>query len=184
MVVAQEHKSNMIRQLKFDTNGILIITPVPGSSKNDFDFLKGKWRVKNRKLRSRLSGNNEWDQFDAVLEMNVILLGIGNRESYTATINGKKFEALALRLFNPNTKLWTDYWVDSNEGVLDQHPVVGSFEGSVGTFLTQDTFRGKPILVVYQWDYTDPLHPQWRQAYSEDDGKNWEWNWYMDLTKY
>jgi hypothetical protein len=181
---AQEHKSNMMKQLEFASDGALKIIPTTSSSKDDFNFLMGKWTVKNRKLRSRLSGSSEWDEFDSVLELQEILLGTGNRETFTATIGGKPYEAIALRLFNPKSALWTDYWADSNEGVLDQHPVVGSFEGKVGSFFTRDEFRGKPILVVYQWDYTIPQHPQWRQAYSEDNGQHWEWNWYMDLSKF
>ncbi|MEO6617777.1 MAG: hypothetical protein ABIN80_03945 [Dyadobacter sp.] len=181
---AQGKESNMMKHVQVNQDGTIILTPSASSSRTDFNFLMGKWKVENRKLRSRLSGSKEWDKFDSVLELQEILLGIGNRETFTATINGNPYEAVALRLFNPKTALWTDYWADSNEGTLDLHPVVGSFEGKVGSFFTRDEFKGKPIFVVYQWDYTIPEHPQWRQAYSEDNGKQWEWNWYMDLTKF
>lgn len=183
MVEAQENKHSMISPLTFNEEDQLVIDPSSASSSKDYNFLLGKWTVKNRKLKSRLTGNKDWEEFDSILELQQILLGIGNRETFTATIKGKPYEAIAIRLFDPNTKLWTDYWADSNNGTFDEHPVVGSFEGNVGSFYAIDEFKGKPIVVVYQWDYTKPDHPQWRQAYSADRGKTWEWNWYMDLTK-
>jgi len=55
-------------------------------------------------------------------------------------------------------------------------PVVGSFEGNIGTFYGKDVFRGKPILVVFVWDKTDKDNPVWSQAFSPDNGLTWEWN--------
>ena len=72
---------------------------------------------------------------------------------------------------------------DSNAPKLDDFPVVGSFEGSVGKFFANDTFNGKEIVTLYQWDKTDPEHPVWSQAFSPDGGVTWEWNWYMTLTR-
>src|SRR5438034_2748484 len=69
------------------------------------------------------------------------------------------------------------YWVASNTGVLDP-PVVGSFENNVGHFFCKDTFKGKPIIVMFRWDARNKDRPVWSQAFSSDDGKTWEWNWY------
>jgi len=38
--------------------------------------------------------------------------------------------------------------------------------------------------VVFRWDTTDKENPVWSQAFSDDNGKNWEWNWYMFMAKY
>lgn len=92
-------------------------------------------------------------------------------------MEGKLFEGATLRLFDPKSKLWSLYWVASNVGVLDP-PVVGSFENNVGHFFTKDTFKGKNIIVVFRWDVRDKDHPVWSQAFSPDNGKTWEWNWY------
>jgi hypothetical protein len=51
--------------LQLSDSGDLIITPSTGSAKKDFDFLIGKWLVKNRKLKSRLNDCNDWLSFDA-----------------------------------------------------------------------------------------------------------------------
>ena len=87
-----------------------------------------------------------------------------------------------VRLFNPKTRLWSIYWADSNTGVLDP-PVIGSFENDIGYFFTKDIFNGKNIIMAFRWDARDKNNPVWSQAYSEDNGKTWEWNWYMYMSK-
>jgi hypothetical protein len=164
------------------TNELEIIAS-PTSSQHDFDFLPGKWKVHNRKLKERLNNCDEWIEFSSELHMRKALTGLGNIENYYASLNGKAFEGMAVRLFNPGTRLWTIYWIDSNGPIMDEHPVTGSFENSVGKFYARDVFNGKDILMVYQWDATNPKHPIWSQAFSEDDGKTWEWNWEMKLTR-
>lgn len=159
------------------------IVPSKTSSENDFDFLVGSWNVKNRMLKARLSNSKEWSEFDSTLDMRKILLGLANVEAYKSELNGKSFEGMAVRLFNPKTRLWSIYWADSNNGTLDQFPVVGSFEGGVGKFYAKDKFNDKDIVTLYQWDKTDPKRPIWSQAFSPNNGKTWEWNWYMTLTK-
>ncbi len=158
------------------------IQPSATSSQNDFDFLVGKWKVLNRKLKVRLNHGNEWDEFESVLHMRKALNGMGNVENYYASFDGIPFEGLAVRLFNSETRLWTIYWMDTNGMRMDQHPVTGSFEKRVGKFYAHDTFDGKEILVIYQWDATNPKQPIWSQAFSIDNGKTWEWNWEMRLS--
>jgi len=90
-------------------------------------------------------------------------------------VGGKPYEGVALRLFNAKTKLWSIYWADSNSGALDP-PVVGSFANKVGHFFARDTYKGQSIIVVFRWDVRNPQRPIWSQAFSVDEGKNWEWN--------
>jgi hypothetical protein len=161
----------------------LEIMPSPTSSPDDFDFLPGKWKVYNRKLKKRLCNNNEWAEFESELHMRKTLTGLGNIENYYASFDGKPFEGMAIRLFNPTTRLWTIFWIDTSGPVMDKHPVVGSFKDGVGKFYAKDSFEGKDIIVVYQWDSTNPAHPKWSQAFSPDNGKTWEWNWEMELSK-
>ena len=164
-----------IPQLHFDSTGALAIQASPTSSQHDFDYLVGTWKLRNRKLKSRLTGSTEWIAFESRVEMHQILNGRGNIDKYTDTATGKPYEGVALRLFNPTTRLWSIYWADSNSGSLDP-PVVGSFENKIGHFFARDTFNGKPIIVVFRWDVRDPEFPIWSQAFSTDEGKTWEWN--------
>ncbi|HQU85197.1 MAG TPA: hypothetical protein PKY59_18805 [Pyrinomonadaceae bacterium] len=156
----------------------LKITASPTSSENDFDFFVGKWKVKNRKLNKRLANCVDWTEFEAKSECRKLLKGFANTDSFHATFDGKPFEAMTLRLFNPLTKLWSIYWADSNIVVLDV-PQIGSFDGKIGEFLARDIFENKPVIVKFNWDATDENAPVWSQAFSADEGETWEWNWFM-----
>jgi hypothetical protein len=169
-------------KIEFDTDGKLIIKASLTSSKNDFDFFQGKWKLRNKKLKTRLNNCKEWTEFESTQEMYKVLNGLGNIDNYLATFGGEPFEGMTIRLYNPKTKLWSIYWADSNEGRLDP-PVVGSFENNVGHFFTKDIFQEKPVLVVFRWDARDKKNPIWSQALSVDNGKTWEWNWYMYFSK-
>lgn len=162
-------------EVKFTKTGELDIQAATTSSPHDFDFLVGTWKLKDKKLKSRLTNSTEWVEFESTVEMRKLLNGIGNMDIYRTTADGKPFEGVALRVFNPKTKLWSIYWVDSTTGVMDP-PVVGSFEGNIGRFYCKDKYNGKDIIVVFQWDKTDPATPVWSQAFSPDNGKTWEWN--------
>jgi len=180
-VVLTTDSTLAIPPVSFDANGELIITASGTSSQNDFDFLVGKWVMHNRRLNKRLEGCKDWTEFESKDENVKILSGTADMDTYYTTEmpgqEGKPFEGVTLRLFNPKTKLWSLYWVASNVGVLDP-PVVGSFENNVGHFFGKDTFNGSPIIFVFRWDARDKNHPVWSQAFSSDRGKTWEWNWY------
>jgi hypothetical protein len=170
-------------EFSFHPNGDLQITPSPTSSQNDFDFYEGKWKIHNRKLISRLTNSHEWVEFETSCEMRRILEGFGNTDNFLLkTPEGKPYEGMTLRIFNPTTKLWSIYWADSNHYMLDV-PVVGSFEKGIGKFYSRDKFDGKQIMILYQWDKTTAQNPSWAQAFSTDNGKTWEWNWYMYFSR-
>ncbi|MGH2667372.1 hypothetical protein [Flavobacterium sp.] len=180
---AQTSKTKKMELTKSKKTKTLDIKPSTTSSETDFDFLQGKWKVHNRMLKSRLSNSNEWIEFDAELHMKKTLNGYGNIENFYSDNNGTPFEGMAIRLFNKETKLWKIYWVDSNGTTMDEKPVTGSYENGLGKFYANDIFNEKEILVLYQWDATNPEHPKWSQAFSTDEGKTWEWNWKMELTR-
>jgi hypothetical protein len=170
-----------IPKLSFDEKGDLKITASATSSSRDFDFLVGKWKMHNRHLNKRLENCKDWTEFDSFSENSKILSDTADMDIYSTTEfpgqEGKRFEGLTLRLFNPKTRLWSLYWVASNSGVLDP-PVVGSFENNIGHFFCKDTFNGKPIITMFRWDARNKDRPVWGQAFSTDNGKTWEWNFH------
>lgn len=180
LLISQSKKS--MHQVDFNQQGDLKIISSNSSSQNDFDFLVGKWNIHNRKLKSRLSNSKEWIEFDASQEMRKVLTGMGNVENITAMVNDQAYEGMAVRLFNPATKLWSIHWADNISGSMDR-PVVGSFENNIGTFYGKDMFKGTEVILQFKWDITNPEKPVWSQAFSDDLGKTWEWNWYMYFTK-
>ena len=166
----------------FNRSGDLQIVAAKSSSQEDFDFLIGRWKVHNRKLNSRLTNCSDWTEFEAKVDCRKILNGYGNVDSFQTTVDGALFEGMSLRLFNPQTRLWSIYWANSKTVVLDV-PQVGSFENNIGTFYARDTYEGKEIIVQFRWDASDPVTPVWSQAFSADNGQTWEWNWYMTFHR-
>jgi hypothetical protein len=148
----------------------------------DFDFFMGSWNVHNRRLRKRLAGSDEWDEFEATSVARPLLDGMGNEDEFRTDYDGG-FSGMSFRFFDPEKKRWSIYWADTRRcGELDP-PVFGSFFGDTGVFVGEDTFEGKPILVRFFWSRVTTNTPRWKQAFSEDDGESWETNWVMDFTR-
>jgi hypothetical protein len=170
-----------IPKINFDENGEPEITASATSSPNDFDFLVGKWKKHNRHLNKRLANCKDWTEFDSSDENTKILSDTADMDTYSTTEfpgrEGKLFQGLTIRLFNPKTRLWSLYWVASNAGAIDP-PVVGSFENGLGHFFGKDTLNGKPIIVMFRWDARNKDRPVWGQAFSADNGQTWEWNFF------
>jgi hypothetical protein len=149
-----------------------------------FDFLLGDRKVINRRLVKRLQGCDEWETFEA-WQTNCTLPGrIGNLDDFIAGSWRPGYVGLSLRLFNPQTGLWSIFWLDNQTGGLDRSglmlpPVVGKFENGTGVFEGKDELDGRPIRVRYTWSDVDTARPRWEQAMSGDDGKTWEMNWSM-----
>lgn len=160
----------------------LEIVPSKGSSEKDFDYFHGRWKVHNRKLRSRLTGCDEWSEYESEFECRPILRGFGNVGTFTANLESGPFEAFTLRLFNPETRLWSLCWAYSNAPILDI-PQIGTFDGDIGTFLARNFWEETPVIVKFNWDKSDVDRPVWSQAFSTDEGKTWEWNWYMHFRR-
>ncbi|HEY6138035.1 MAG TPA: DUF1579 domain-containing protein [Thermoanaerobaculia bacterium] len=153
------------------------------SSRNDFDFIIGRWNVRHRKLRQRLAGCDEWIEFDGTAEAFKFLDGWGNIKCYRWELDDEPFEGAAIRIFNPRTRLWTIWWADTRTFGFDDVPVVGAFDGPIGTFYSEDTWEGRAVRVRYIYDATTPGVVVWQQAFSVDGGATWETNWIMTATR-
>src|SRR5687768_16068209 len=147
----------------FDSDGQLMVVASAASSSLDFDFLSGYWNSENRRLAIRMHNHKEWITSSSTVHNRSFLHGLGNLDVSGTLRQGVAFETLSLRVFNPETRLWSSYWVDGKTGVMDP-PVVGSFEGAIGTFYGKSEWLGKPVLVMYRWDKTNPDKPEWREA--------------------
>ena len=156
----------------------------PVSGVHDFDFYMGKWRVHHRRLKDRLSGSDEWQEFEGTSEAWPLLGGAGNVDDNVLELPAGTYRAVSLRSFDPDTNQWSIWWLDGRNprGPLDP-PVVGGFKDGIGTFLADDTFDGKPIIVRFIWSDLTETSTRWEQAFSPDGGKTWEVNWIMESTR-
>jgi hypothetical protein len=147
----------------------------------DFDFLAGRWTSRQRRLVKVLSRCDEWYEFDATVDCQVLLDGSGSFDVLRAP--ERDIEGVTLRLYNPTEKVWRVWWASKTSGGMLDEPVIGGFAGGVGTFECDDTWEGTPIRVRYRWSDIGTEHPRWEQAFSADGGQSWEVNWTATLSR-
>ena len=147
---------------------------------HDFDFLVGTWHVANRRLKVRHAGSSDWDEFPGHNTMRTILGGLGNVDEIAFPTKG--WSGFTLRLFDPQSRQWSIYWVNSRDGIM-QPPVVGTFDDRIGKFYCDDVDEGRPIRVRYIWSQITSHSAHWEQAFSLDGGATWETNWVMELRR-
>jgi hypothetical protein len=157
--------------------------PANASSEHDFDFLVGTWTVQHRRLKQRLAHGTEWETFSGTCKTWLLLDGQGDVDDNVLQAPAGAYRAVTLRSFDPATKLWSIWWLDSRHPHDLDPPVVGGFRNGIGTFFAKDTSGGRPIIVRYIWSDITPHSAKWQQAFSDDGGKTWETNWVMEFRR-
>lgn len=146
---------------------------------DDFDFLIGDWRVAHRRLKRRLIGDRDWEEFAGASSTRKILGGFGNIEDNWIDLPGGAYRAIAVRSFDPEPGQWAIWWLDARAPHQLDVPVIGGFESGAGSFYADAVLGERPIRVRFLWTLTGTSSPQWEQAFSADGGAGWETNWVM-----
>jgi hypothetical protein len=149
----------------------------------DWNWLVGTWDVWHERLRDRLVGSTTWDEFGGKCSCAPTLGGLGNVDDCLLYLPSGKYRAFAPRAFDPATGKWNIWWLDGRmAGKLDP-PVRGGFTSTEGEFQGADVHKGTPVTVRFRWHETHSKRPHWDQAFSTDQGRNWEINWRNYFTK-
>jgi hypothetical protein len=153
--------------------------------RHDFDFFIGTWRGHNRRLKQRLQGCTEWEEFPTTITNHTILGGLGSFEEVRLEREAGVQLAITLRLFNPQTREWSIYWAVGGAGNGALTPMVGRFENGRGVFYAFEieATTKKHVLVRFIWSRISANFAQWEQAFSEDGGVTWETNWVMEHSR-
>ncbi len=164
--------------------------PLSVSDKRDgqhnFDFLVGTWKFHLKRLKRRLVGSTEWVELDGATVCRKVLDGRGEVEEVNVESADKQthIQGLALRLYNPESRQWSIYWANGADGILEQNPMVGQFDGNGrGEFYNQQVYEGRAVYARFIWSGVTTSSPHFEQAFSADGGKTWETNWITDQTK-
>ena len=152
-------------------------------SVHDFDYFLGVWTVRHRRLRKRLAGNSDWEEFEGTTTCQALLGGVVNlNESHAQRASGPT-AGLGLRAYDARTDTWADWTLSAANPLEIDKPGIGRFVDGVGVFLSDDTFEGRPIKVRGQFRSLSPTEAQWDQAFSPDGGATWETNWIMRYSR-
>jgi hypothetical protein len=161
-------------------------TQAAADARGDFDFLFGRWRLHNRRLDHHMEEESaDWVEFDASLEAEPILDGLGNIDRYSAPAvpGGQPLEGFTLRLLDPATGMWSIWWCSTTRPGHMDPPVVGRFRDGRGRFECDDVIGGRPVRVRYDWFPISATSARWEQAFSWDGGHVWKTNWIISLTR-
>ena len=82
----------------------------------DFDFLAGSWDIKNRRLKHRNVGSDEWDEFDASQSAWLMLDSVANVDEFDCPARG--FKGMSMRTLDLEAHQWWIYWINSTFGKL------------------------------------------------------------------
>lgn len=145
----------------------------------DFDFFVGEWKSYHRRLRARLEGCTEWEEFEGYTVARPILGGMGNIDEITLERENGTMLGFTLRLFDSNTQEWSLYWAADGGNANVFPPMIGRFENGRGDFYSYELQHGRHIYCRYVWSDITPTSCRWEQAFSIDGGATWETNWTM-----
>ena len=154
-----------------------------GSTPHDWDWLVGRWTVKHRRLKARLAGSTEWEEFNGASVVWLTMGGAGTFDENTIEIPSGTYRANGIRAYDAKTRQWSIWWLDERHPDAIEPPVRGGFKDGIGTFSGDDTLNGKPIKVRFEWSKITANSAHWEQAFSPDGGATWEMIWAMDFTR-
>jgi len=161
-------------------------TTNPSAGRRAFDVLCGKWTGHHRTIRDNTDPDcTEWVEFEAEHVTSLVLEGGGQLDVLTAA-DGQPvpaFEALTLRLYDPEADTWSIYWLSSRApgGVIDP-PVVGVARATGGTFECDDVVGGRPVRSASSGTGPIPL-PVYRQDFAAPGTSDWVTNWESVFTR-
>ena len=150
--------------------------------RTDFDYFVGRWKVHNWRLRERLKGSNDWEEFEGTVVDRKVLQGLGNVDEVTMNRETGRVEGMTVRLFDPKSQEWSLYWASSATGVLEM-PMIGKFENGRGEFFAHEVYENKHVYSRFIWSEITKNSCHWEQAFSSDGGKTWETNWIAEFTR-
>ena len=178
----------MIRRLSsFITLLIAVSTfaqPAPAvrDGSHDFDFHIGSWKTHLKRRLRPLTGSNTWVEMDGTTVVRKVWNGRANLVELEVDGPNGHFQALSLRLYNPQSHQWSLNYANSADGTMSI-PTIGEFRNGRGEFYDQETLNGRAILVrfIISKVSDDAIH--FEQSFSDDGGKTWEVNWIADDTR-
>jgi hypothetical protein len=104
------------------------------SSGHEFDVFICTWHVAHKRLRERLVGSVEWQEFDGRCATQLLLGGFGNVDDNLLHLPEADYKAVTLRSFDAAKMLRAIWWLGARRAHQFDVPLVGSFENGVGTF--------------------------------------------------
>src|SRR5437016_12534046 len=157
--------------------------PATSDGQHDFDFAVGTWKTRVRRQVKPLSGSNDWVEGTGTVSTRKVWGGRAQLEELAMDTGDTHLKGLAMRLYNPKTHQWRLHWANAKKGVLSDPPAFGAFKNGRGEFYDEEVINGKNVLVREIFSDITPNSHHFEQAFPEDQGKTWETNIIIALTR-
>jgi hypothetical protein len=150
---------------------------------HDFDWEVGVWKTHLRVLRQKSDGTAAWVTYEGTSDVIPIWNCRADMVKLEVTgPDGRRFEAINLRLYDPASRQWSLNFANIASGVMGV-PTIGEFRDGVGTFYDLEPIGGHQVLVRNVWSRITANSAHFAQAISQDGGKTWQSNWIADDTR-
>jgi hypothetical protein len=148
----------------------------------DFNFNIGVWHTHICRILDPFSGSTHSSELNGTVTVRKVWDGRAQLEEIEADGPKGHWEGLTLFLYNPQSRQWSQSFIDSKIAALDS-PLIGSFQNGRGELFAQDTFQGKSVLIRGVWSNIAPDSHHFEESYSDDGGKTWAPAFIAELTR-
>lgn len=149
---------------------------------HDFDFNVGVWHTHIRRVLDPFSSSSESMVLEGTVTVRKIWGGKAQLEEIEADGPKGHWEGLTLFLYDPQAHQWSQSFINSRMGDLES-PSIGEFHDGQGILFSQDTFKGKRVLVRGVWSEIKLDSHHFEISYSNDGGSAWKAAFIGDLTR-
>ena len=149
---------------------------------HDFDFNIGVWHTHIRRIPDPFSDPGTSVELNGTVTVRKVWGGRAQMEEIEADGPKGHWEGLTTFLYNPQSHQWNQAFIDSKEAV-GSAPLIGSFHDGRGELFSEDTFKGKTILLRGVWSDIKPNSHHFEESYSNDGGGTWHAAFIADLTR-
>jgi hypothetical protein len=156
--------------------------PASRSGQHDFDFGEGAWHTHIVRTLDPFNDKSSKIELDGTVTSRRVWDGRAWLEQIQADGPNGHWQALNLFLYNPKALQWSQWFINSKVGVLGT-PFVGAFKDGRGELFSQDTFKGKTILVRALWSNITADAHRYEESFSEDGGKTWRTSFIANKTR-
>lgn len=139
---------------------------------HDFDFNVGVWHTHIKRIKDPLAGGTRSIELEGTVNVHKVWGGRALLEEIEADGPDGHWEGLSLFLYNPKAQQWSQNFINSQMGELNQ-PLTGEFKDGRGELYSPDTLNGRAIIVRGVWSDISADAHQYAESYSADGGKTW-----------
>jgi hypothetical protein len=156
-------------------------TPAMHDGQHDFDFNIGVWHTHIKRVLDPFASSSESVELNGTVTVRKMWDGKAELEEIEADGPKGHWEGLALFLYNPSARQWSQSFANSKVGTLSSN--VGEFKDGRVVLIGQDTVNDKTILVRAVWSDIKPDSHQYEESYSNDGGTTWVRAFIANLTR-